>query len=44
VDGLTPDELLGLLARLRQAPVKDVRAPHKPLLAARPGQPAVDIA
>jgi putative restriction endonuclease len=29
---LTPDELLGLLARLRQARVGDVRVPHKPLL------------
>jgi len=32
VDRLTPDELLGLLARLRQARVGDVRVPHKPLL------------
>jgi putative restriction endonuclease len=32
VDGLTPDELLGLLARLRLAPVANIRAPHKPLL------------
>ena len=32
MDGLTPDELLGLLARLRQARVGDVRVPHKPLL------------
>ena len=29
---MTPDELLGLLARLRQARVGDVRVPHKPLL------------
>jgi len=32
VDGLTPDELLDALARLRQARVGDVRVPHKPLL------------
>ena len=29
---MTPDDLLGLLARLRQARVGDVRVPHKPLL------------
>ena len=29
---MTPDELLGLLARLRQARAGDVRLPHKPLL------------
>jgi putative restriction endonuclease len=29
---LTPSELFGLLARLRLAPVANVRAPHKPLL------------
>jgi putative restriction endonuclease len=32
VGGLTPDDLLGLLARLRRARVGDVRVPHKPLL------------
>ena len=44
---MTPDDLLGLLARLRQARVGDVRVPHKPLLLlwlfGRFAAPAVDI-
>jgi hypothetical protein len=40
---VTPDEMMARLSRLRRAQIGGKRAPHKPLLHVRPGQPSVDV-